>query len=374
MDDEDYMRLALRLAERGWGCVSPNPMVGSVIVKDGVVIGRGWHRRYGMLHAEREALADCVADPVGATMYVTLEPCCHYGRQPPCVDAILGSGISRVVVGSADPNPLVAGRGISMLRGHGVDVVENMLRDECDHLNNVFLRFITTGRPFVTMKYAMTMDGRIATRTGSSRWITGEEARRHVQRFRDRYGAIMVGVGTVLTDDPSLTCHLEGGHDPIRIICDTHLRTPLGSTVVTTARRTPTVLATCCRDAGRQEPYHMSGCRILVLPERDGHVDLVELMERLGAERVDSVLLEGGGTLNWSALRNGIVQQVQTYVAPKLFGGSGAKSPIEGLGVSSPESAFFLKNSRLLRLGEDLLMESEVEYPCSPESSRKPER
>lgn len=373
MNDNDYMRLALQLAERGCGWTSPNPMVGAVIVKDGQIIGQGWHEKCGQPHAERNALAACTIDPSGATMYVTLEPCCHYGKQPPCVDAILAAGIRRVVVGSADSNPLVAGKGVTILRAHGIEVTENVLRDECDRLNKVFLHYITTKHPFVVMKYAMTMDGKIAAYTGISKWVTGGAARSHVQKLRHRYSGIMVGVGTVLADNPSLACHMEGGKNPVRIICDTHLRTPLQSQVVMTAQAIPTILATCCTDQARHTPYMQAGCRVLCLSEKDSHVDLSQLMNQLGQEQMDSILLEGGGTLSWAALESGIVQQVRTYIAPKLFGGKTAKTPVEGVGVPSPDAAFHLKNSQLFRLGEDFLIESEVDYPCSPGSLKKSE-
>ena len=327
MNDTGYMRLALELAERGLGWTSPNPMVGAVIVKDGRVIGRGWHTRYGQLHAEREALKNCVESPAGAAMYVTLEPCCHHGRQPPCTDAILEAGITRVVVGSGDPNPLVAGKGLDILRRHGVEVETGVLKRECDALNQVFFHFIQSHRPYVVMKYAMTMDGKIATRTGRSQWITGEAARSRVHRDRHRYSAIMAGVGTVLADDPLLTCRMEGGKNPVRVICDTHLRTPLDSQIVRTAREVPTILAVGGVEPARAAPYESAGCRVWTLPERDGHVDLPALMERLGGENIDSVLLEGGGTLNWAALESGVVRKVQAYIAPKLFGGGTAKSP-----------------------------------------------
>ena len=374
MKDESYMRLALQLAQRGRGWTSPNPMVGAVIVREGRIIGQGWHQRYGQAHAERNALSSCTEDPQGAVMYVTLEPCCHYGKQPPCVNAILDAGISRVVIGSADPNPLVAGKGIAILRKHSIAVTENVLREECDELNKVFFHYITTKRPFVAMKYAMTMDGKIAAYTGASKWVTGEAARNHVQQQRHKFSGIMVGIGTILTDDPLLTCRMDGGRNPVRIICDTNLRTPLQSQVVITAKEVPTILATCSSDPEKQAAYRQAGCRVLCLNERNGHVDLLRLMERLGQEQIDSILLEGGGTLNWAALESGIVQQVQTYIAPKLFGGRNAKTPIEGAGVPSPDAAFYLKNSRLERLGEDFLIESEVEYPCLPESWKKSER
>lgn len=362
MNDEQYMKLALQLAGNGCGWTAPNPMVGAVIVKQRKIIGQGWHEKYGALHAERNALLSCTEPPEGATMYVTLEPCCHYGCQPPCTEAILSSGIKRVVVGSGDPNPLINGKGIQILREHGIEVTEHVLQENCDRLNEVFFYYVRTSLPFVVMKYAMTMDGKIAAYTGMSKWITGEEARKHVQKQRHRYTAIMVGVETILTDNPLLTCHMQGGKNPIRIVCDTTLRTPLHTQIAMSAGHVPTILATCCTDREKISAYEKTGCRILVVAKKDGHVDLKELMKKLGEERIDSILLEGGGTLNWAALKAGIVQKVQTYIAPKLFGGQTAKTPVEGTGVSSPTNAFALKNSVITRLGNDYLIESEVEH------------
>lgn len=361
MNDNDYMKIALELAEKGCGFTSPNPMVGAVIVKNGKIIGQGWHERYGQPHAERNALRSCMESTEGATMYVTLEPCCHYGKQPPCVNAILEAGIRRVVVGSGDPNPMVNGKGIGILKEHGVTVTEQVLKEECDQLNEVFFHFIRTGRPYTVMKYAMTMDGKIATVTGASKWITGETARNHVAWQRHRYTAIMVGVGTVLADDPLLTCRVEGGKNPIRIVCDTTLQTPLTSQIVTTAEQVPTILATCCLDKNKYVAYEQKGCEILQVRKTNGHVDLQHLMELLGEKQIDSILLEGGGTLNWAAFSSGIVQKVLAYISPKLFGGKDAKTPVEGAGVHLPAEAFRLKNSRILPLGEDFLIESEVE-------------
>lgn len=361
MNDREYMELALKLAEKGRGWTAPNPMVGAVIVKDGRIIGQGWHERYGAFHAERNALKACTESPEGGTMYVTLEPCCHHGKQPPCVDAILAAGIRRVVVGSGDPNPLVSGKGIQILKEHKVEVTEHILQKECDSLNEVFFHYIRSGRPFVTMKYAMTMDGKIAAYTGASKWITGGKARAHVQRQRHCHTAIMAGVGTILADDPLLTCRMEGGKDPIRVICDSSLRTPPAAQVVSTAAQTPTILATCCQDREKHKVYEALGCRVLVAGEEGGQVNLSGLMEMLGKEQIDSILLEGGGTLNWSALKSGIVQKVQAYIAPKIFGGQSAKTPVEGAGVPSPLDAILLKDSRMIRLGEDLLIESEVD-------------
>ena len=360
MEAEHWMRLALELAERGVGWTSPNPMVGAVIVKDGRVIGQGYHARCGDLHAERNALVNCTESPAGADLYVTLEPCCHQGRQPPCTDAILEAGIRRVFVGSGDPNPLVAGKGLQILREHGVAVETGILEAACTALNRVFFHYIRTKRPYVVMKYAMTMDGKIATRTGASQWITGEGARKRVHADRHRYSAILVGIGTVLADDPLLTCRIPNGRNPLRIVCDTHLRTPLDSQLVRTARKVPTLLVCGTVTDAQRMLFEDAGCRVWSLPGADGHVDLPALMERLGQEEIDSVLLEGGGTLNWAALDSGVVQLVQAYVAPKLFGGSVAKSPIGGLGVELPAQAVRLSPPTVTRIGNDLLLESEV--------------
>ncbi len=360
MNDNDYMHLALSLAEKGCGWTSPNPMVGAVIVKEGRIIGQGYHEKYGELHAERHALLSCSESATGATMYVTLEPCCHYGRQPPCTEAILASGIRRVVIGSHDPNPMVAGKGVQILRSHGVEVTENILREDCHRLNEVFFHYMITKHPFVVMKYAMTLDGKIAAYTGLSQWITGEDARHHVQKQRHRYSAIMVGIGTVLTDDPLLSCRLPLSKNPIRIICDTHLRTPLTAQVVTTAKQIPTILATCCTDRKKQILYENLGCHLLVTEAKNGRINLTQLMDKLGKAQIDSILLEGGSTLNWTALENGIVQKVQAYIAPKLFGGATAKTPVGGIGVSAPHEALRLKNTQITKLGEDFLLEGEV--------------
>ena len=246
--DRQYMKMALELAQKGMGFTAPNPMVGAVIVKNGRVIGQGYHRKYGELHAEREALAACTEEPEGASIYVTLEPCCHYGKQPPCVNAILEAGIRRVIIGSSDPNPLVAGKGIRILKDHGIEVTENILKEESDKLNEAFFYYIQNKKPYVVMKYAMTMDGKIAAYTGESKWVTGEAARIHVQKQRLKYTGIMVGVGTVLADDPMLTCRLENSINPVRIICDSHLRTPLTSKIVRTAVTIPTIIASSSKD------------------------------------------------------------------------------------------------------------------------------
>ena len=363
MKDAEYMRLALQLAQKGMGFVAPNPMVGAVLIKDDRIIGQGYHEQYGGLHAERNALANATESPKGAALYVTLEPCCHYGKTSPCTKAIIESEIRRVVIGSHDPNPLMAGKGIELLRKHGIEVVDGVLKAECDKLCEVFFHFIQTGTPYVLMKNAMTMDGKTAAYTGASKWITGEAARRRVHEDRHQYSAVMAGIGTVLADDPLLTCRIEGGRNPLRIICDTHLCLPLSSQIALTAKKVPTLIATSNTDLQQHQPYIEAGCRILTVPQKEGLLDLNKLITKLGEKKVDSILLEGGGILNWSALQAGIVSKVQTYIAPKLFGGANEKTPVAGQGVPLPEDAFLLTNSIVTRLGEDILIESEVK-PC----------
>ena len=360
MKEETCMELALELALKGCGRVNPNPLAGAVVVKDGRIIGRGYHAVFGGLHAERDALASCTESPEGADLYVTLEPCCHHGKQPPCTDAILESRIRRVFVGSADPNPLVRGRGVALLRARGVEVIEGVLRERCDEINRPFFHYIQTGLPYVILKYAMTLDGKTASFTGASRWITGEEARRRVHEDRNRFAAILVGSGTVLTDDPLLTCRIPGGRNPLRVICDTSLRTPLQSQIAATACRIPTLLATGCGDAQRQKPYLDLGFEVAALPKRDGQVDLKALMRLLGGRGIDSVLMEGGAALGWSAVKSGIVNRVQAYISPRLLGGQTAPTPVGGQGFSCPDEALRLAAPTIRRLGRDLLLESEV--------------
>ncbi|MFR1722814.1 bifunctional diaminohydroxyphosphoribosylaminopyrimidine deaminase/5-amino-6-(5-phosphoribosylamino)uracil reductase RibD [Emergencia timonensis] len=367
MSNRKYMELAIELAEKARGFTNPNPLVGAVIVKEDRIIGRGYHEKYGQLHAERNALASCTEDPKGAVMYVTLEPCCHYGKTPPCTEAIIAGGLSKVFIGSRDPNPLVSGKGVKMLQDAGIEVTTDFMKEECDALNPVFFHFITHQTPYVVMKYAMTMDGKIATVTGASKWITGEKARENVHRDRHHYAAIMAGKGTIIKDDPLLTCRINGGKHPIRIICDSQLTIPITAKVVTTTAEAATIIATSCRDKDRQQPYIDQGCRILEIPlSADNHLSLPHLMKDLAADGIDSILLEGGGALNWSALEAGIVNKVQTYIAPKIFGGETAKTPVAGVGVALPSQAYQLVNPKFTAMGDDILIESEV-LPCSQE-------
>ena len=358
---ENYMRLAMELALKGGNRVSPNPLVGAVIVKDGEIIGQGYHEEYGGPHAEINALRSVDSSPTGATMYVTLEPCCHHGKTPPCTEALIRSGISRVVVGAKDPNPLVAGRGMEILRESGISVEMSELESECEALNRIFFHYIRTGTPYVVMKYAMTLDGKTATVSGRSRWISGEVSRENVHRTRNMLTAIMTGSGTVIADDPELTCRIEGGRDPIRIICDSRLRIPLDAKVFRNTDRIRTIVATCTKDRLRIENLENAGCRVIRVKERDGHLDLNMLMKKLGEEKIDSILLEGGSTLNAAALESGIVSSVQAYIAPKIFGGEDAKGPVGGIGVFSPEMAYMMKNMKITLMDDDILLEYEVE-------------
>jgi diaminohydroxyphosphoribosylaminopyrimidine deaminase/5-amino-6-(5-phosphoribosylamino)uracil reductase len=355
------MQIALEEAIKGEGWTNPNPMVGAVIVKENRIIGKGYHEKYGEPHAERNAIANCKEDLIGSTMYVTLEPCCHYGKTPPCTEAIIEAGISKVVIGTLDPNPLVAGKGVEILKNHGIEVEVGVLEKECVEQNKIFFHYVTTKMPYVVMKYAMTADGKIAAYTGKSKWITGESARAHVHYLRHKYAAIMVGVGTVISDDPMLNCRIDGGNSPIRIICDTNLRTPLNSKVVTTAREFETIIATCISEEEKIQSYIDAGCRVITVSCNDGHLDLHDLMKKLGELKIDSILLEGGAELNYSALSQNIVNEVKVYMSSKILGGRDAKSSVGGQGALCPDDSFKLKNRRITPIGEDILIEWEVE-------------
>lgn len=375
MAEEQFMKRAIELAKQGMGWTAPNPLVGAVVVKNGRVIGEGYHRKYGELHAERNALAACTEDPAGATLYVTLEPCCHYGKTPPCTEIIIEKKIAKVVIGSRDPNPKVAGKGARILREHGIEVVEDYMREACDALNPVFFHYITTKTPYVVLKFAMTLDGKIATRTGASKWITGEAARNHVHQLRGRYAGILAGIGTVLADDPMLNCRIDGAHQPLRIILDSHLRIPMGSRLVRSAKEYPLLIvcneSTRDREEGtnRIQKLEEAGAKVWTLPEKNGHPDLNVLMQRLGEEKIDSVLIEGGGTVNEAALKAHIVHHVYAYIAPKIFGGEDAKTPVEGSGIRLPQECANLRLAKITVLLNDMLLEYDVEgeTECSPE-------
>lgn len=359
------MERAIFLAEKGIGFVSPNPLVGAVIVKNNKIIGEGYHEKYGGLHAERNALANCTEDANGATMYVTLEPCCHYGKTPPCTDAIIESGIKKVYVSVLDPNPLVAGNGIEILQKAGIEIYVGLLKDKCLEQNEVFFNYITTKKPFVTMKYAMTLDGKIATATGKSKWISNEKSREYVHKLRHKYSSIMVGVDTVILDNPMLNCRLENTKDPIRIICDTNLRTPINSNIVNTAFEIKTIIATCENNKNIQQKYIDKGIEIIVLSKKDDHVNLNELMSKLGEKNIDSVLIEGGANINFSALNSGIINKIYTFIAPKIFGGNKSKGAVTGVGFSDVDNKIKIITKSTTNIDGDILIESEVLNECS---------
>ena len=355
------MQRAINLAEQGRGWTSPNPLVGCVIVKNGKIVAEGYHEKIGGWHAERNAILNSDTDLSGATAYVTLEPCCHHGRTPPCSDLLIERGIKKVFIGSRDPNPLVSGKGAKQLRAAGIEVVEDFMREECDKLNPIFFHYIQTKRPYVLMKYAMTADGKIATSTGESKWITGETARTKVQQTRHQYSAIMVGVETVLADNPMLNARMPNAKQPVRVVCDSQLRTPLDCQLVQTAKEYCTVIATVCEDLQKIEQYRLLGVEVMVCKARNKRVDLDDLLQKLGEMQIDSLLIEGGSSLNFSALESGVVNRVHCYIAPKLVGGKQAKTPIGGEGIDDLSQAVKLKLVSMEMVGEDILIDYEVE-------------
>ncbi|WMI80858.1 bifunctional diaminohydroxyphosphoribosylaminopyrimidine deaminase/5-amino-6-(5-phosphoribosylamino)uracil reductase RibD [Anaerotignum sp. MB30-C6] len=361
MINENFMKQAIALAQKALGYTAPNPLVGAVIVKDNKIIGEGYHHKAGQPHAERMALADCKESPVGATLYVTLEPCCHQGRTPPCTEAIIEAGISHVVIGSSDPNPLVKGKGAEILRKNGILVTEHFLQGECDALNPVFFHYITTKMPYVALKYAMTADGKIATTTGASRWISNETSRHYAHSLRHQYSSILVGIGTVLQDDPLLNCRLEHATQPLRVICDSNLRIPLESKICKTGKTHSTVIAYAQGSHEKKKALEALGLTLWQLPKENGQVSLPNLIKKLGENGIDSVLAEGGGTIHYSLLEGNLAQKLYVYLAPKIFGGQDAKTPVGGKGILEPKDAFTLKLLNSQELNGDILIEYEIE-------------
>lgn len=359
--DETYMRRALELAKRGMGFVNPNPMVGAVVVRDGKILGEGYHERYGGPHAEVQAAAAAQNDLQGATVYVTLEPCSHQGKTPPCADLLIRHKIARAVIGCLDPNPLVAGQGVERLRQAGIEVECGVLEEECRELNQVFFHYITHHTPYVVWKTAMSLDGKIATATGESQWITCERARQDAQQLRHWLKGILVGIGTVLADDPRLTCRLEQGANPVRIIADSHLQIPLEANVLQNQQENQTILATTEKSPPeKRRALEELGAKVLLCKERQGRVDLEDLMHKLGQANLDSLLLEGGAGLSDSAFRMGLVHRVVAYVAPKIIGGTNAKTPVGGQGVCQLHDAVRLGNLQAEPIGSDWKLTADV--------------
>ena len=357
--DRLFMKRALALAARAAGRTSPNPMVGAVVVKDGRIVGEGFHEKAGTPHAEVHALRRAGEMANGATLYVNLEPCSHYGRTPPCCTAVIRAGIKRVVAAMVDPNPQVAGRGLAALAEAGVAVEAGLMEDAARELNEVFIKFITTGKPFVVLKSALSLDGKTATASGHSFWVTGEAAREKVHRMRNLYDAVMVGIGTVLTDDPRLTTRLpegEAGRDAVRVVVDSQLRIPRESQVINPDSQAPLLVATTERSpARRRNELAGLGAEVLVLPEDNGRVSINELMTALAQRGITSVLLEGGAALNASALEAGVIDKLAVFVAPKLVGGVNAPGMIAGAGRDRMDQAWSLKRMSLTQLGEDYM-------------------
>ena len=366
------MRLALPLASRGYGQTSPNPMVGAVLVKAGRVIGRGWHRRAGEPHAEVEAIRDAERHGEtarGATLYVTLEPCCTHGRTPPCTDAIKAAGIRRVVVAAMDPNPSHAGRGLKVLRRAGVRLATGVLSDEATRLNEAFNHWIVHRTPFVTVKAAMTLDGKIATASGESKWITGEAARREAMHWRAGADAVLVGVNTVLADDPKLTVraiqsskfNVQGSSRLRRVVLDARARTPLGARVVTDASHALTTIVVAKSAPSRKIAALGRRVNVWRAPARDGQVNLRWLLQRLGDENVTNLLVEGGGEVNASFLLGGFTQRVVFFYAPKVLGGRDSRKAVAGRGATKWREVLNLREVEWRRVADDLMMTARVD-------------
>lgn len=360
-EDLEYLRIAMQLAQSGEGAVNPNPLVGALIVRDDQVLADGYHARYGDLHAERNAFKQADSrgiDCSGATMYVTLEPCCHHGKQPPCTEAIIAHQITRVVVGLLDPNPLVAGKGITILREAGIEVdvidTNSPLATALREQNRVFLYYITQHRPWIAMKYAMSLDGKICTHTGDSQWISGNESRAYVHRLRKKYTAILCGIGTALSDDPILNTRIPGeasARNPIRIVLDRYARLPLDSKLVRTAQDIPTIIVHSQEaPQGNLSKLQAEGVQTWCCST------LMDFLTKAATERIDSILIEGGGTVNEAFVREGLINEVYAFVAPKIIGGSDAKTPVEGKGFALLNEAIKLDRLSTEQMGEDILI------------------
>ena len=358
-EDEKHMQRALDLAAQAQGRTSPNPMVGAVVVKDNQVVGEGYHMKSGTPHAEVHALEAAGEAARGATLYVNLEPCSHYGRTPPCADAIVRAGIKKVVVAGLDPNPRVSGRGLKILQDAGIETYTGVLEQEAHKLNQAFFKYIQTGTPLVSLKVAMTLDGKIATSIGDSRWISGEASRQYVHQLRNVYDAIMVGIGTVLKDDPMLNTRLEEQdcRNPVRIIIDTNLDLPQSSNIVKTATRQKTIVF-CGQQAdySRQEFLGEAGLTIIQLPTDEEKLPLEEVLRVLGEMEIMTLLVEGGGEINGYLIEKDLIDKVYWFIAPKIVGGREAPTPVGGRGIQQLKDALLLKSMEIQRFDEDILI------------------
>ncbi|NME81804.1 bifunctional diaminohydroxyphosphoribosylaminopyrimidine deaminase/5-amino-6-(5-phosphoribosylamino)uracil reductase RibD [Clostridium sp. SM-530-WT-3G] len=385
--DEIYMQLALMLARKGEGSVSPNPLVGAVIVKNNRIIGMGYHEKYGENHAERNAIKNSFEDVEGSTIYVTLEPCAHYGKTPPCIDLIIEKKFKRVVIGMLDPNPLVAGKSIKKLQDNNIEITVGIKEKECRKLNEVFIKYITKKVPFVVLKSAMSLDGKIATSNGESKWITSSESRKDSHKLRNKYMGILVGINTVIQDNPRLNCRIDKDElndysnllgyikqynlsvadgfelkfgkrevrNPIRIIVDSNLRIPMNSEVINDGGITIVGTVKGCNE-GKKNKLESMGIKVIETESNYGKVNLTELIRKLGEEGIDSILIEGGGNINFSVLEEGIVDKVRFYIAPKIIGGEKSKSSIEGSGFLELDQSVELKNMEFEKIDKDFVI------------------
>ena len=357
VEDEFFMQKALILARRGLGKTSPNPMVGALVVKERKILGKGYHRRYGEAHAEVIALRNTPGDVKGASMYVTLEPCCHHGLTPPCVDALIEAGMSRVVVGTPDPNPRVNGKGIQILRDNGIQVKVGVLEDRCREINEAYFKHMQTGIPFVTLKFAQSLDGRIATKTGRSQWLSSPEALRLAHTLRSTHDGVLVGIGTIFADDPRLTVRLVKGKNPRRIIMDSGLRIPLTAKVLNAEGMDKTIIvATEKANRGKAQALKNVGAEIVWAAQNHrGELDLKDLLKKLGRMGITSVLVEGGAKIITSLLREGLADKIVLIMAPKLIG-EGIEA-IGNLGIRDLHEALGISGMKTRRLGEDIVIE-----------------
>lgn len=358
--DERYMRLALRLALKGAGRTSPNPMVGAVLVRSGAVVATGYHRSAGADHAEIVALKKAGAKARGATLYINLEPCAHYGKTPPCVPSLVRAGIKRVIAGMIDPNPQVSGKGIKSLRRAGIEVRVGVLEEECRRLNEAFCKYITRGLPFVILKLAASLDGKIATSTGDSRWVTEAEAREYVHRLRNEVDAVLVGAGTVLADDPRLTCRIRGGRNPWRVVLDGSLRIPLSARLLRGRDPEKTVVVTAVDPAAKKfKAIRARGAQAWSFPRRQGGIAFLPVLRKLARMGILSVMIEGGAETASRALREGVVDKVLFFYAPKIVGGDG-KDMIEALEVGTMKECSKIGDTEVRKIGNDILVSGYV--------------
>jgi diaminohydroxyphosphoribosylaminopyrimidine deaminase/5-amino-6-(5-phosphoribosylamino)uracil reductase len=359
-DDEQWMKRAIRLAEKGRGRTSPNPMVGAVIVKEGIVIGEGYHAKAGEAHAEIIALRKAGEEAKGSTLYLNLEPCTHYGRTPPCAPVIIEAGVRRVVIGIEDPNPLIKGKGMESLRKAGLEVEVGILEKECQKLNEAFYKYIVKREPFVILKVAATLDGRIATRDGESKWISGETSRRFVHRLRDQVDGVVVGIGTILKDDPMLTARVRGGRDPLRVVLDSRLRIPEDAKVIKVDPSKTIIATTELAARDKRQRLEKMGVQILILDSKHERVSLKPLLSKLGEMGIMSILVEGGSQVNGSFLDEGLIDKLLLFLSPKLIGDDQAIGIFGGKGVTRLKDAVHLRELRVRRIGGDILIEGYV--------------